>query len=83
MIMQQLILTCSLSLFLFSRCLCLRVSQGEGQPGEAVVRAAAGGGLPACRAGGVAGLIAGAPETAGPPEATKGRSGDAAGTPAH
>lgn len=63
--------------------LYLRVSQWEGTPGEAAVRVTAGGGLPACRAGGTAGLITRAPETAGPPEAAEGGSGDAAGTPAH
>lgn len=69
--------------FLLLCLLYLRVSQWEGTPGEAAVRVTAGGGLPACRAGGTAGLITRAPETAGPPEAAEGGSGDAAGTPAH
>lgn len=81
-IVQHLLLTYSLSVF-FPASLHLCVSKWEGQPGEAAVRAAAGGGLPACRAGGTARLLTGAPETAGLPEAAEGGSGDAAGTPAH
>ena len=58
-------------------------SQWEGQSWEATRRAAAGGGLPACWAGGTSGNVTGAPETAGLPEAAEGGSGDAANTPAH
>lgn len=75
-------LTYFLSLFP-SASLYLCVSQWERQPGEAAVRAAAGGGLPAGWAGGTAGLIAWAPETAGLAETAEGGSGNAAGTSAH
>lgn len=84
-LMQQLsdLYTVSLSLLLslsFSLYFC--ASQWERQPGEDAVRAAAGGGLPAGRAGGTAWLVAGAPETAGLAKTAEGGSGDAAGTSA-
>lgn len=77
--------TCSHSLspFFFFTSIWLYLSQWEGQSREAGVRTAAGGGLPACRAGGAAGLLAGASENAGLPDATEGGSWDAADTPAN
>lgn len=70
-------------LFFFFTSIWLYLSQWEGQSREAGVRTAAGGGLPACRAGGAAGLLAGASENAGLPDATEGGSWDAADTPAN
>lgn len=72
------VLTCCL--FFFPD---LHAPQWEEQPGEAAVRAAAGGGLPVHWAGGTTRLYTGAAETAGPPEAAEGGSRDATCTAAH